>query len=193
VNGHHTDASAGAAIAKLGVERDGFGAVAHAAGITRDKTLSKMGLAEHWQPVIDVNLKAVADIDAALLSTPRALRPASVGGCGFVSYGSTSGVAGNFGQTNYGASKAGLMGYAKAMGTTSDHRFFVVAPGFIVTEMTKKVPFLQRTIGARLNALGQGGLPEDVAHAVAFLSSHAAAGLAPGSVLRVCGLFMGGR
>ena len=92
------------------------------------------------------------------------------------------------------ASKSGLLGYAKAMSIAHpSNRFAVVAPGFIVTEMTQKVPLLLRTIGAKLNALGQGGEPADVASAVAFLASPAASGLAPGSMLRVCGSFIGGR
>lgn len=66
----------------------------HAAGITRDKTFGKMGAEAHWDPVLDVNLRAVASIDAALLGTPGALAPA---GAGFVSFGSVSGIAGNAG------------------------------------------------------------------------------------------------
>ena len=62
--------------AKVGGWRSGFGSVAHAAGITRDKTLSKMLFEQHWQSVIDVNLKAVTEIDTALLSTDGALHPA---------------------------------------------------------------------------------------------------------------------
>ena len=68
-----------------------------------------------------------------------------------------------------------------------------MVPGFIVTEMTAKMPWMTRTVGAKLNSLGQGGTPRDVAAAVAFLASNAAAGLAPGSALRVCGQFFGGR
>ena len=192
-----TTADAGKQLAGAGMSHSGFGVVAHAAGITRDKTLAKMCSKEHWAPVIDVNLRAVIDVDTALLESAGAL---SSTGCGFVSFGSTSGIAGNAGQTNYASSKAGLMGYAKAraaslkvQGVTSPHRFHVVAPGFIVTEMTANMPFLVRTLGARLNALGQGGQPDDVAAAVAFLASPSAAGLMPGSVLRVCGQFIGGR
>ena len=59
--------------------------------------------------------------------------------------------------------------------------------------MTKKMPFVLRTVSSKLNALGQGGTPEDVASAVAFLASPAAAGLAPGSTLRVCGNCIIGR
>jgi 3-oxoacyl-[acyl-carrier protein] reductase len=186
-----TDAGAGEAIAAAGHEHNGFSAVLHAAGITRDKTFGKMTAEAHWDPVIDVNLRAVAQLDAALLSTQGAL---AAGGAGFVSFGSISGIAGNAGQSNYAASKSGLMGYAKAMGGAhSAHRFAVVAPGFIVTEMTQKIPFVLRTVSSKLNAFGQGGEPVDVARAVAFLASSAASGLAAGSVLRVCGNCIIGR
>ena len=183
----------GEALVGAGAAHGGFGAVLHAAGITRDKTLARMSASEHWKPVIDVNLRAVSAIDAALLGTPSALASS---GCGFVVFGSTSGVAGNMGQSNYAAAKSGLMGYARARGaaTRADgHRFACVAPGFIITPMTQKVPFLKRVIAARLNSLNQGGTPEMVAAAVHFLASPAAAGLAPGSLLRVCGQFLGGR
>ena len=187
-----TDMAAGGTLAAAGATVGGFGAVIHAAGITRDKTLAKMDLKKQWQPVIDVNLRAVAVLDEALLTTPGALAPL---GAGFVSFGSTSGIHGNLGQSNYAAAKSGLMGYARAMGLAHEqrHRFACVAPGFIITEMTQKIPWLTRTLGAKLNSLGQGGLPEDVAAAVAFLASPAAAGLLPGTTLRVCGQFRGGR
>ena len=194
-----TAPEAAAAIATAGVAAGGFGAVLHAAGITRDKTMAKMEAAQHWVPVIDANLRAVAAIDRSLLATPSALSPA---GAGFVCFGSTSGLAGNAGQSNYATAKAGLMGYARAMGTAHrpaqgggrpHHRFACVAPGFIETPMTKAIPWMTKFIGSRLNSLGQGGRPEDVAAAVAFLASPRAAGLAPGSVLRVCGQFRGGR
>jgi len=188
--------AAGEALTAAGARLGGFGAVLHAAGITRDKTLAKMDANKQWRPVIDVNLRAVAAVDAALLAAPGALEAR---GAGFVCFGSTSGIAGNAGQTNYATAKAGLMGYARAQARANPpehgvwHRFACVAPGFIITEMTRKMPFVTRTVGAKLNSLGQGGSPDDVAAAVHFLASSAAAGLQPGSLLRVCGQFIGGR
>ena len=172
----------------------GFCRVLHAAGITRDKTLRNMDLETSWLPVLQVNLEATMAIDQALLSTPGALVDSSEGYSAFVYISSISGISGNAGQSNYAATKAGLLGYAEAMARLhSNHGFRVVSPGFIQTDMTQKMPLLVRTIASRLNALGQAGQPEDVAAAIAFLSSPEAAGLAPGLNLRVCGLFMGGR
>jgi 3-oxoacyl-[acyl-carrier protein] reductase len=192
-----THPDAGATLAQEGSRYGGLERVIHAAGITRDKTLRNMDYESSWSPVLQVNLQAVMDIDKTLLSTPGSLlggADSSSTGASFVYFSSTSGIAGNAGQSNYAASKAGLLGYAQAMSSANpQHHFRVVSPGFIATDMTAKMPFLVRTVASRLNALGQAGQPMDVAATVAFLSSREAAGLAPGSNLRVCGLFMGGR
>lgn len=192
-----TQEDAGEIVANAGMEMGGVERVIHAAGITRDKTLRKMDYESSWRPVLKVNLEASFSMDQALLSAPGALWNTMNGAsssASFVYISSTSGIAGNAGQTNYAASKSGLLGYAKAMSDVyPQHRFHVVSPGFIETEMTQKMPFLVRLVASRLNALGQAGQPEDVAAAIAFLSSRDAIGLAKGSNLRVCGLFIGGR
>jgi 3-oxoacyl-[acyl-carrier protein] reductase len=106
-----------------------------------------------------------------------------------VSVASTSGIAGNRGQTNYAASKGGVMGMVRATAPligTHGGSINAVAPGFIETEMTAKIPFATREIARRLNSLQQGGRPGDVAEAIAFLASDAAGGIS-GGVLRVCG------
>jgi 3-oxoacyl-[acyl-carrier protein] reductase len=156
--------------------------VIHNAGITRDKTFGKMSI-ENFSSVIDVNLAAVMKLDDMLFS--ESLKP----GAKAVYLSSISGIAGTFGQTNYSCSKAGIMGYVAALGAdASNHGIGVnaIAPGFIETEMTKKIPFLTRNVGRHMNALLQGGYPADVAEAILFLSSPASAGV-NGNTIRVCG------
>jgi len=83
---------------------------------------------------------------------------------------STSGIAGNRGQSNYAASKAGLIGLAEAFAprlATRGATINAVAPGFIETGMTAQMPFALREAGRRMSSLGQGGQPQDVAEAVA--------------------------
>jgi len=185
-------------------QRKGFSRIIHAAGITRDKTLRNMDLETSWLPVMKINLEATMAIDRALVSTPGALfsprndgvssSNTPMGYSSFIYISSVSGICGNAGQSNYAATKAALLAYAKSMAYEfPDHGFRVVSPGFIQTDMTAKMPVLVRTIASKLNVLGQAGQPEDIAAAIAFLSSPEAACLAPGSNLRVCGLFMGGR
>lgn len=160
----------------------GVDIVVHNAGITRDKTLGRMS-PEAWDAVLGVNLAAVTRITDALLA--GALRE----GGRIVCLSSVSGIAGNVGQTNYSASKAALMGYVEALATQLAPRGITanaIAPGFIETRMTAAIPLMIREGGRRLAALGQGGLPEDVAQAIAFLASPGAQGIT-GATLRVCG------
>ena len=104
---------------------------------------------------------------------------------------SIAGIAGNRGQTSYGASKSGVIGLTQALARDSGLQSRgitanAVAPGFIETEMTGSIPFATREIGRRLNSLQQGGLPIDVAETVAWLSQDANAGVT-GQIVRVCG------
>ena len=102
---------------------------------------------------------------------------------------SIGGIAGNFGQTNYAASKAGVIGYVDALAATLAKRGITVnaaAPGFIETRMTAAMPFGVREAGRRLNALSQGGMPEDVAELITFMASPGAQGVT-GQTIRVCG------
>ncbi len=103
---------------------------------------------------------------------------------------SISGIAGNYGQTNYAASKAGVIGYMEALAGQVASRGITanaVAPGFIETRMTAAMPAPLREASRRFNALSQGGLPADVAEVVTFLASDHAIGLT-GQVIRVCGM-----
>jgi 3-oxoacyl-[acyl-carrier protein] reductase len=155
----------------------------HNAGITRDKLLVNMDHGR-WSSVMGVNLEAQLRINEALLASGHFRSAPRI-----VSVASTSGIAGNRGQTNYAASKAGVIGMVSATAPLLagyGGSINAVAPGFIETEMTARMPFAPREIARRLNSLQQGGRPEDVAEAIAFLASDAAGGIS-GQVLRVCG------
>ena len=161
----------------------GVDIVVHNAGITRDKTLARMK-PEWWDMVMDINLCSEERINDALLARDL-LRP----GGRIVCVSSMSGIAGNFGQTNYAASKAGVIGYVQAMAKPLAEKKITinaVAPGFIETQMTAAIPLLTREAGRRMNSLSQGGLPQDVAETIAFFASPASAGV-NGNVIRVCG------
>jgi 3-oxoacyl-[acyl-carrier protein] reductase len=177
------DPLAGRRIAEyLGEQHRGVDIVVHNAGVTRDRMLVRM-TDQHWDSVLGVNLDAIARINAALLEGTLH------DGGRIVSLSSIAGIAGNVGQTNYAASKAGVIGMTRFLAGQLEGRGITVnavAPGFIETRMTAAVPMVVREVGRRLSALGQGGQPEDVARAIAFLASPGAAGVT-GDVLRVCG------
>lgn len=167
---------------QLAERHGGVDLVVHNAGITRDKTLARMK-PDRWDSTIDINLSAVARITEALAEGP--LRD----GGRIVLLSSIAGIAGNMGQTNYAASKAGIVGYAQGLATELAPRGITVnaiAPGFIETRLTAAIPVMIREVARRLSALGQGGLPQDVGEAVTFLTTPGAAAMT-GQVLRVCG------
>jgi 3-oxoacyl-[acyl-carrier protein] reductase len=160
----------------------GVDIVVHNAGVTRDRTLARMP-ERLWDQAVDINLTAVLKINEKLLQ--GALRDMGR----IVSLSSIAGIAGNTGQTNYSASKAGLIGMTRKLSHELGPRGITVnavAPGFIETRMTAAVPTVVREVGRRLAALAQGGQPEDVARTIAFLSQPGSAGVT-GQVLRVCG------
>ncbi|MCP5018856.1 MAG: 3-oxoacyl-ACP reductase [Ketobacter sp.] len=179
-----TDPAAPGTIADtLQKEYGGVDVVVHNAGVTRDKTLG--GMPEKlWDMVIDINLSSEERINEALLEK-EVLKE----GGRIVCVSSMSGIAGNFGQSNYAVSKAGVIGMVDAYApilAKKDITINAVAPGFIETQMTAAIPFATREAGRRLNSLKQGGQPVDVAEAIAFYASPASAGV-NGNTVRVCG------
>ncbi|MFE5599884.1 3-oxoacyl-ACP reductase [Streptomyces coelicoflavus] len=162
----------------------GLDVLVHNAGITRDRRLVNMP-ADRWSSVLDVNLASVLRTTDALLAAGAVNRGGRI-----VATASIAGLAGNAGQTNYGASKAGIVGLVRSLapGALAGHGVTVnaVAPGFIETRMTAAVPLFIREAGRRMNSLAQGGLPADVAETTAWLA-HPASGAVNGQVVRVCG------
>ena len=161
----------------------GLDVLVHNAGVTRDRTIAKMP-EERWTQLMEINLSSEERIDEALLER----RLIGEGGR-IVCVSSMSGIAGNSGQTNYAASKAGVIGMVEALAPELAARgatINAVAPGFIETQMTAAMPIGPREAGRRLSSLSQGGLPVDVAETIAWLASPASTGV-NGNTVRVCG------
>ena len=161
---------------------EGIDLVIHNAGITRDKTLGNMP--EHfWDMTIAVNLTAEELIDEELMHQELLRENGRI-----VCISSISGIAGNFGQTNYSTAKCGVIGYVEAMAKQVKNGVTInaIAPGFIETQMTAAMPITIREAGRRMNSLSQGGLPVDVAEAIAWYCNPASNGV-NGNVVRVCG------
>jgi 3-oxoacyl-[acyl-carrier protein] reductase len=157
--------------------------VVHNAGITRDKTLAKMD-ATRWDAVLGVNLIAPIQVTAQLLEDGLLAEGGRV-----IGVSSIAGIAGNRGQTNYATSKAGVIGWVRQLSADLESKGITanaVAPGFIETAMTAKMPLLVRETGRRLNSMSQGGLPVDVAETVAWFAAPGSATVT-GNVVRVCG------
>ncbi len=161
----------------------GLDIVVHNAGITRDKLLANQDR-DRWNSVIDVNLNAQLAINDALLGSEVFHRGGRI-----VTVSSMAGIAGNRGQTSYGASKAGVIGMVDATApllAEKDATINAVAPGFIETAMTKAMPVGTREAGRRLSSMTQGGLPVDVAETIAWFAQGASYAV-NGQVLRVDG------
>ncbi|WP_068257106.1 3-oxoacyl-ACP reductase [Janibacter corallicola] len=164
----------------------GFDIVVHNAGITRDKLLVNTD-ADRWGSVLNVNLLSILRMNETLV-------PAMNDGGHIVCVSSIAGIAGNRGQVNYGASKAGVIGMTKSLARDPEIlakgiTVNAVAPGFIETEMTSKIPLATREVGRLTNSLSQGGLPLDVAETIGWFSWDANRAVT-GNVVRVCGQMM---
>jgi 3-oxoacyl-[acyl-carrier protein] reductase len=155
--------------------------VVHNAGITRDRTLRKMSVA-HWRQVLQVNFGAMHLVQTAIA-------PIVQPGAAMVLMSSVMGIAGNFGQTNYSASKSAVIQLAKQWaceGHARGMRANAIAPGFILTDMTAQMPVLNREMAKQLTAMLQPGLPLDVAELACFLVGAQSRGVT-GQVLRCDG------
>lgn len=153
------------------------------AGITKDGLMMRMS-EQQWDAVINVNLKSAFNFVHSV--TPVMMRQKS--GC-IINMSSVVGVSGNAGQANYSASKAGMIGLAKSIAQELGSRGIranAVAPGFIITEMTGKLPEDVKKQWAEQIPLRRGGTPEDVANVCTFLASDLAS-YVTGQVISVCG------
>jgi 3-oxoacyl-[acyl-carrier protein] reductase len=163
--------------------KGGVDVVVHNAGVTRDRTIAKMP-EDRWAQLMEINLSSEERIDDALLDSKALNENGRI-----VCVSSMSGIAGNSGQTNYAASKAGVIGMVESLAPELAKRkstINAVAPGFIETQMTAAMPIGPREAGRRLSSLSQGGLPVDVAETIAWFASPASTGV-NGNVVRVCG------
>jgi len=153
------------------------------AGITRDKLLANMDEGR-WDSVIAVNLLAPQRLAQGLVDN------GTIGDGGrIIGLSSMAGIAGNRGQTNYAATKAGMIGMTQALAPVFGEKGITinaVAPGFIETKMTEAIPLATREVGRRMNSLFQGGQPVDVAEAIAYFASPASNAVT-GNTIRVCG------
>jgi len=166
----------------LSDKHGGVDVVVHNAGITRDKKLRNMK-EDGWRSTLAVNITAPERITAELLDQ-KLVRPNGR----IVGIASIAGIAGNVGQTNYGASKAAVIGFVESLSPRLSDGITVnaVAPGFIETQMTAKIPLMTREAGRRMNSLAQGGQPVDVAETIAWFASPGSTAV-NGNVVRVCG------
>jgi 3-oxoacyl-[acyl-carrier protein] reductase len=153
------------------------------AGITRDTLLMRMD-EEMWDLVIKVNLKSVFNFTKAAQKYMLKARTGSI-----INMSSVVGVNGNAGQSNYSASKAGILGFTKSIAKelgARNVRCNAIAPGFIITDMTGKLPDNVKEEWIKSIPLKRGGLPEDVANVALFLASELSSYMT-GQTLQVCG------
>ena len=153
------------------------------AGITRDNLLLRLTEAD-WDMVIKVNLKSVFNLTKAVQRQMIKQRSGSI-----INMSSVVGIEGNSGQSNYSASKAGIIGFTKSLAMelgSRNIRVNAIAPGFIETEMTRKLPQEVRKEWIEDIPLKRGGTPDDVANLALFLASNLSEYIT-GQVISVCG------
>jgi len=153
------------------------------AGITRDTLLMRM-TEDQWDAVISVNLRSVFNLTKAVLQTMLKQRKGSI-----INMSSVVGVSGNAGQSNYSASKAGILGFTKSVAKelgSRNIRCNAIAPGFILTEMTENLPPDIKSEWINKIPLKRGGTPEDVANTALFLASDLSSYIT-GQTIHVCG------
>ncbi len=153
------------------------------AGITRDNLLMRMTEAD-WDLVIKINLKSVFNLTKAVQKYMLKQRSGSI-----INMSSVVGVSGNAGQSNYSASKAGLIGFTKSIAQELGSRSIrcnAIAPGFIETKMTEKLPEDVRKEWIKTIPLRRGGQAQDVANVATFLASDLST-YVTGQVINVCG------
>lgn len=153
------------------------------AGITRDTLLMRM-TEEQWDQVLTVNLKSVFNLTKAAIRPMMKQKNGSI-----INMSSVVGVSGNAGQANYSASKAGIIGFTKSVAKelgSRNVRCNAIAPGFILTEMTSKLPEDVKSDWISKIPLRRGGLPEDVANVALFLASDLSS-YVTGQTISVCG------
>lgn len=170
-------------VAQIVADFGGVDILINNAGITKDGLLMRM-TEEQWDAVIGVNLKSAFNFTKAVQGTMLKQKGGSI-----VNMSSVVGVSGNAGQANYSASKAGMIGFTKSIAKelgSRNIRSNAIAPGFIITEMTHKLPEDVRNEWAAKIPLKRGGTPEDVANVCLFLASDLSA-YVNGQVINVCG------
>ncbi len=153
------------------------------AGITQDTLLMRM-TEQQWDTVIKINLKSVFNFTKAAQKYMLKQKSGSI-----INMSSVVGVGGNAGQSNYSASKAGIIGFTKSVAKelgSRNIRCNAIAPGFIITEMTAKLPEDVRKDWEQKIPLRRGGTPEDVANTTLFLASELSSYIS-GQVINVCG------
>ncbi|MCG8581444.1 MAG: 3-oxoacyl-[acyl-carrier-protein] reductase [Bacteroidales bacterium] len=170
-------------VAEIAKDFDTIDILINNAGITKDTLLMRM-TEDQWDAVINVNLKSVFNFTKAVQPTMLRQRSGSI-----VNMSSVVGVSGNAGQANYSASKAGMIGFTKSIAKELGSRGIrsnAIAPGFIITEMTGKLPEDVKKDWEQKIPLKRGGTPEDVANICVFLGSDLSAYVS-GQTIHVCG------